>query len=150
MPDPVPLARLLSAATQQAVQRLNDTLAAQGFPDLRPAHGYAVLAVGPDGVTTSQLGGHLGITKQAAAKLAAQLERDGYLRRAEHPSDGRAQLLQRTVRGEALLKATAKVQEQIEAEWAQAVGGPEIRAMRRALEAVLEHAPQDGALTRLW
>jgi DNA-binding MarR family transcriptional regulator len=146
----MPLARLLSAATQMAVQRLNETLAGQGYPNLRPAHGYAVLAVGPDGATSSQLGARLGITKQAAAKLVSQLEADGYLRRIDHPTDRRAQLLRRTARGDALLLAAAEVQGQIEHEWAQTVGERKIVAMRTALEGVLNHAPQDRPLTRLW
>ncbi len=150
VPEPLPLARLLSAATQVTVRRLNEMLAARGYPDLRPAHGYAVLALGPDGATTSQLGTRLGITKQAAAKLVSQLERDGYLRRADHPSDGRAQLLQRTARGNALLRAAADVQEQIEGDWAQTVGERKVAAMRAALETVLEQTPEDVPLTRLW
>lgn len=150
MSEPLPLARLLSAATQMAVQRLNEMLAAQGYPNLRPAHGYAVLAVGPEGATTSQLGGSLGITKQAAAKLASQLERDGYLQRVDHPSDGRAQLLLRTERGEALLEAAVGAQKEIERDWARAVGEADIRAMRSGLEAVLDQAPPDGPLKRLW
>jgi DNA-binding MarR family transcriptional regulator len=150
VPESTPLARLLTAATQLAAQRLNETLAGHGYPNLRPAHGYAALAVGADGATTSQLGARLGITKQAAAKLASQLERDGYLRRVDHPRDGRAQLLLRTARGDALLRAAAEVQEQIERDWAQAVGEPKIRAMRSALESVLDHAPEDRPLRRVW
>lgn len=150
MPDNLPLARLLSSSTQLAVQQLNETLADHGFPNLRPAHGYAVLAVGPDGTTTSKLGTSLGITKQAAAKLASQLERDGYLERVDHPSDGRAQLLLRTGRGEALLRAAVEVQEQMEADWAKAIGEQKMRALRSALQAVLEDAPQNDRLTRLW
>ncbi len=150
MSGSLPLARLLSATTQMAVHRLNEELAAQGYPNLRPAHGYAVLAVGPDGATTSQLGAQLGITKQAAAKLASQLERDGYLRRVDHPSDGRAQLLLRTERGEELLQAAVKAQDQIERDWAREIGEEKIHAMRSALESVLGQAPPGAPLRRLW
>ncbi len=148
--ESLPLVRLLSAATQMSVQRLNETLAAEGYPDLRPAYGYAMLALGPEGATASQLGVHLGITKQAAAKLASQLERGGYLRRIDHPSDGRAQLLRRTERGNALLQTAAKVQDQMESDLAQAIGGPTVCAMRSALEGVLDQAAPHRPLTRLW
>ena len=150
MSESLPLARLLSAATQVSVHRLNEALAAEGYLDLRPAYGYGMLALGPDGATASQLGVRLGITKQAAAKLASQLERDGYLRRVDHPSDGRAQLLLRTARGNGLLQAAAKVQDQMERDLAHAVGGPTVRAMRSALENVLDQAPPDRPLTRVW
>lgn len=150
MTDPVPLARLLSAATQLAVHRLNETLAARGFPDLRPADGYALLALGDDGATTSELGGRLAVTKQAAAKIAARLEEEGYASRAEHPHDGRAVLLRRTPRGEALLREAADVQREIERDWARAAGRRDVAVMRSALESVLREAGQERSLARLW
>lgn len=151
MPDHLPLARLLSAATQIAVARLNEELAGRGYPDLRPAYGYALLALGADGATTSQLGARVGVTKQAAAKIVSHLEESGYVDRDEHPSDGRAQLLRRTARGEALLLAAAEIQEEIEREWAAAAGAAKVRALRSALEAVLERSRgSDQSLGRLW
>ena len=151
MTDHLPLARLLSAATQIAVARLNEELGGRGYPDLRPAYGYALLALGADGATTSQLGARVGVTKQAAAKIASRLEEGGYADRDEHPSDGRAQLLRRTARGEALLLAAAEIQEEIEREWAAAAGAGEVRALRAALEAVVERSQgSDQSLGRLW
>jgi DNA-binding MarR family transcriptional regulator len=150
MTEPLPLARLLSAATQLTVRRLNETLATRGYPNLRPADGYALLALGSEGATTSQLGARLGITKQAAAKISTRLEQAGYLCRSGHPSDARAQLLRRTARGAELLEAAADVQRQIEQEWARAVGPRKLTEMRAVLESVLQQAPQNTPLTRLW
>lgn len=150
MSHPLPLARLLAAATQIAVQRLNATLAERGYQDLRPADGYALLALGEDGATTSELGVRLGVTKQAAAKIAVRLERAGYAARTAHPHDGRAQLLQRTRRGEALLRDAARVQREIEREWARAAGASEVAALRATLEAVLREAGDERPLARLW
>jgi len=150
MADPLPLARLLTAVTQVTVQRLNEALSARGFPDLRPSDGYALLALGPDGATTTQLGSRLGITKQAAAKIATHLEQAGYLRRADHPSDARAQLLHRTPRGNQLLKTAAEVQRHIEQELAGAIGARKVGDMRAALEAVMSQAAPDAPLARLW
>ena len=150
MTEPLPLARLLSAATQLTVRRLNETLATRGYPNLRPADGYALLALGSEGATTSQLGARLGITKQAAAKISNRLEQAGYLCRSSHPSDARAQLLARTARGVELLETAADVQRQIEQDWARTVGARKVTEMRAALESVLQQAPQDAPLTRLW
>ncbi|QEC47900.1 MarR family transcriptional regulator [Baekduia soli] len=148
--DPLPLARLLSAATQMAVRGLNATLAERGYPDLRPADGYALLALGEGGATASQLGARLGITKQAAAKIAARLEEAGYLVRADHPHDGRARLLQRSPRGEALLQDAAEVQRHIERDWARTIGAAHMADLRVALEAVLESSGEDRPLAGLW
>jgi DNA-binding MarR family transcriptional regulator len=150
MTEPLPLARLLTAATQVTVRRLNETLATRGYPNLRPADGYALLALGSEGATTSQLGSRLGITKQAAAKIGTRLERAGYLRRSDHPSDARAQLLHRTPRGAELLETAAEVQRQIEQDWARAIGTRKVGEMRAALESVLQQAPHDNPLARLW
>lgn len=150
MAQPQPLARLLSAATQVAVRSLNETLADRGYPDLRPADGYALLALGEEGATASQLGARLGVTKQAAAKIATRLEHAGYLARADHPYDGRAQLLRRTRRGDELLRDAAEVQREIERDWARTIGKPQAAQLRRALEAVLQHAGDGQQLARLW
>lgn len=149
-PYPLPLARLLSAATQLAVRDLNTTLTERGYPDPRPADGYALLAVGVSGATASQLGARLGVTKQAAAKIAARLEQAGYLVRADHPDDGRAQLLQRSPRGEALLQDAATVQRDIERQWARTIGKEHMAHLRSALEALLDRSGEDRPLARLW
>jgi len=150
MAQPLPLARLLSAATQVAVRRLNTTLAERGYLDLRPADGYALLALGEEGATASQLGARLGVTKQAAAKIAVRLERAGYLARAGHPHDGRAQLLRRTGRGDVLLRDAAEVQREIERDWARTIGKAQAAELRGALEAVLRDTGEEQQLTRLW
>jgi DNA-binding MarR family transcriptional regulator len=113
---PVPIARLLAAATRMAIEELNAELARSGFDDVRPAHGYALNAV-RDGATTSQLARRLGMTKQGAAKLVETLEREGYLDRSEHDADARASLLTLTSRGRALLRAAEEIQGRIEARW---------------------------------
>src|SRR5689334_24600680 len=95
----LPLARLLSAAAQLAITELNERLAADGHPGMRPVFGYALLAIEDGGTTTSQLGARLGMTKQGAAKVVEQLLRRGYVRRRAHPSDRRAQIVVRTAKG---------------------------------------------------
>jgi DNA-binding MarR family transcriptional regulator len=113
---PVPLARLLAAVTRMAIEELNAELARSGFADVRPAHGYALNAVG-DGTTTSSLARRLGMTKQGAAKLVETLVREGYLDRSEHEADARASLLRLTSRGRALLRTAEEIQARIEARW---------------------------------
>jgi DNA-binding MarR family transcriptional regulator len=130
---PVPIARLLSAATRLTVEQLNAGLAERGFGDLRPAHGYALNAIGP-GTTTARLAADLGMTKQGAAKLVGTLERAGYLERGAHAGDARVRPLTLTPRGADLLRAAEEVQRGLEAHWAQVLGGADAATLRRALE----------------
>ena len=109
---PVPLARLLAAVTRMAIEELNAELARSGFADVRPAHGYALNAVG-DGTTTSSLARRLGMTKQGAAKLVETLVREG----SELEADARSSLLRLTSRGRALLRTAEEIQARIEARW---------------------------------
>jgi DNA-binding MarR family transcriptional regulator len=99
---------LLATAFRALVDELHETLATAGHPDARPLHGFALQAVG-EGATISELGRRLGVTKQAAAKTAASLERLGYVERAPDPADGRATRLQRTARGCELLELSAGI-----------------------------------------
>jgi DNA-binding MarR family transcriptional regulator len=132
-----PIARLLSAAAQLAITELNERLAARGHPDMRPAFGYALLAIDGHGTTTSQLGARLAMTKQGAAKVADQLIGRGYVRRRAHPTDRRAQILVRTPKGDDVLRLAEDIQRDLEREWADRARARDLVAMRRALEQVL-------------
>jgi DNA-binding MarR family transcriptional regulator len=136
---PVPIARLLAAATRLTIEELNAELASNGFEGVRPAHGYALNAVG-DGTTTSRLARRLGMTKQGAAKLVEALVRDGYLDRSAHVDDARASLLTLTPRGRALLRAAEEIQARIEARW-------DAPGLRAGLERI---AGDDAPLRPIW
>lgn len=94
---------LLLAAFRTVIDELHDELAAAGHPDARPAHGFALQAIGVDGASASELGRRLGVSKQAAAKTAAALVDLGYAVREPDPADARATRIRRTPRGEDLL-----------------------------------------------
>ena len=54
---------LLFAGFRTLIDRLHADLAAQGHPDLRPAHGFALQAIGRAGATASEMGRRLGVSK---------------------------------------------------------------------------------------
>jgi DNA-binding MarR family transcriptional regulator len=137
---PVTLTRLLAAATRMAIEELHAELAEAGFEDLRPAHGYALNAIG-DGSTTSRLASELGMTKQGAAKLVETLVDAGYVERSRHQADARARLLRLTERGRELLAAAESIQRRMESRW-------DAGALRAALEAVVGEG--DPPLRPIW
>jgi DNA-binding MarR family transcriptional regulator len=125
---------LLAGAFRALIDALHIELAERGHPDARPVHGFALQAVGPDGATLSELGRRLGVSKQAATKTAAALERLGYVLREHHPTDARAVRLRRTRRGEELLSLSAEIFARMRADWAHDLGPERIRALEDDLE----------------
>ena len=137
---PVPLARLIAAVTRMAMRSSTPNSRGRGFADVRPAHGYALNAVG-DGTTTSSLARRLGMTEQGAAKLVETLVREGYLDRSEHEADARASLLRLTSRGRALLRTAEEIQARIEARW-------DAPGLREGLERIARD--DDAPLRPIW
>jgi DNA-binding MarR family transcriptional regulator len=131
---------LLASAFRPLVDALHDQLAERGHPDARPIHGFALEAIGPDGATVSELGRRLAVSKQAAAKTVASLERLGYVVRCRHPTDGRAVRLRRSPRGEEMLSLSAEIFGQLRASWADQLGDARVRALEDDLERIARAA----------
>ena len=132
---------LLAGAFRDGVDALHLELAEQGHPEARPLHGFALQAVGLDGCTINELGRRLGVSKQAAAKTAAGLERAGYLARSTVPDDRRAVLLRRTAHGEEMLAASEAGFERVVDRWRQQLGAARFDAMVQALAEVAGDRP---------
>jgi DNA-binding MarR family transcriptional regulator len=124
---------LLAAGFRTIIDQLHAELAAHGHPQARPLHGFALQAIGADGITVSELGRRLGVSKQAATKTAASLAQAGYARRVTHPSDQRAVLIERTASGEEMLALSAAIFERIHAELAARIGGERLAELEADL-----------------
>ncbi len=137
--DPRPgfaLPLLLLAGFQSLVDELHAELARQGHVDARPAHGFALRAVGADGTTAAELGRRLGVSKQAAAKTIAALEALGYVERSLDSADARRRLVRATERGEDLLARSARIFYDLRARWVAELGERRVRAIEDGLRAV--------------
>lgn len=132
---------LLAGAFRDGVDALHVELAEQGHPEARPLHGFALQAIGPDGCTINELGQRLGVTKQAAAKTAAGLERAGYLTREPVPGDRRAVRLRRTPRAEDLLVASEAGFERVAERWRHQLGPTRYDALVDALATIAGDRP---------
>jgi DNA-binding MarR family transcriptional regulator len=142
--DELPLGRALTIAVRLLVDDMHDRLAERGFADLRPAHGYVLNAAAGDGATASEIAALLGITKQGAAKVVAELVDSGYVTRSPSGSDRRARPVTLTARGSAALAAAAEIQRQLEREWAALSSDRDIAALRRVLARVLAAHDVEG------
>jgi DNA-binding MarR family transcriptional regulator len=131
---------LLAGGFRMLIDQLHERLAERGYPDLRPVHGFALQAVGPDGATVSEIGRRLGVSKQAAAKTVAGLETVGYVTREPDPADARATRIELTRRGRDALQASAEIFEQLRRQWVRALGRDRVAALEDDLETMLGSA----------
>jgi len=124
---------LLFGGFRSIIDELHAELGRHGHQDLRPAHGFAMQAIGVGGATATDVGRRLGISKQAAGKTVERLEALGYVRRAGDGADRRRKLVHLTPRGIEALTLSAAIFSDIRARWAQALGRPRVDDMEAAL-----------------
>lgn len=128
---------LLFAGFRTVIDELHAELAEQGHPDMRPAHGFAMQAIGPEGSTATEVARRLGVTKQAAGKTVDRLVVVGYAERATDPADARRRIVRLTPRGFDALARSAAIFDRIRATWSEALGDSRLRAMEDALRTVV-------------
>ena len=131
---------LLFAGFRVLIDALHAELAAQGHPDVRPAYGFAMQAIGPHGATASELGRRLGISKQAAGKTVDRLVSLGYAERAADCADGRRKVVRLTSRGVDALARSAVIFEDLRAQWASALGPGRLRELEDSLRVMAPHS----------
>jgi DNA-binding MarR family transcriptional regulator len=132
---------LLFAGFRTLIDALHAELARQGHPDVRPAYGFAMQAIGIDGATASELGRRLGVSKQAAGKTVDRLAALGYAARVDDDTDGRRKLVRLTPRGIDSLVRSAEIFDQLRAQWAATLGQNRLASMENDLRTVV---PTDG------
>jgi len=130
------LPMLLFAGFRSIIDELHAELARRGHPDLHPAHGFALQAIGPGGATATEVGRRLGISKQAAGKTTERLEELGYVNRAGDQADKRRKLIRLTPRGTAALAMSAMIFSDIRARWESTLGPDRLAALESDLGAM--------------
>lgn len=124
---------LLFSGFRSIIDELHAELARRGHPDIRPAHGFALQAIGLDGATATEAGRRLGISKQAAGKTVERLEELGYVARSGDDADRRRKMVRLTPRGIEALTLSAMIFEDIRARWAAELGIDRLDSMEDAL-----------------
>jgi hypothetical protein len=64
---------LLFAGFRSVLEELHAELARRGHPDMRPAHGFAMQAIGLGGATATEVGRRLGISEDIRGRWAGAL-----------------------------------------------------------------------------
>jgi DNA-binding MarR family transcriptional regulator len=131
---------LLFGGFRAIIDELHAELARRGHPDMRPAHGFAMQAIGLQGATATEVGRRLGISKQAAGKTIERLEAIGYATRAGDAADRRRKLVRLTPHGIGALAQSAEIFAEIRSRWARELGPGRVED----LEASLRQMAPDG------
>ena len=128
---------LLFGGFRVIIDELHAELARRGHADLRPAHGFAMQAIGFGGATASDVGRRLGISKQAAGKTVDRLEALGYVHRASDDADRRRKLVRLTAHGIEALTLSAMIFSDIQARWARTLGPARLDDLEASLRTMV-------------
>jgi DNA-binding MarR family transcriptional regulator len=115
------------------VDGIQSGVAERGFPDVRPAHGFAFARLAASPATTAELAAHLGMTKQAAGELVQGLVDRGYVGRRPDPTDRRARLLFLTDRGTACTRAAEAAAVDTLETWRRRLPAQQFSALHQAV-----------------
>jgi DNA-binding MarR family transcriptional regulator len=141
-PDPpgFELPLLLFAGFRALIDELHVELGRRGHPDVRPAYGFAMQAIGMRGATASEIGRRLGVSKQAAGKTVDRLQRLGYVERVDDPADARRKLIRLTPRGIDSLVQAAHIFDDLRARWVEKLGAERLAVVESSLRTVVPEA----------
>jgi DNA-binding MarR family transcriptional regulator len=136
---------LLALVREHWVRQMADRLAAAGHADYRRSDAALVRLLSRGSRSVGEIGAALGVSRQAARKLVAGLERRGYASSAKDRDDARQLNVELTARGEAFAAAIIDAIEALNRRLARRVDPAQLLAADAALRAAL---PDRGARER--
>ena len=114
-------------------RQVRDVFAAEDWSGLRQSH-FRVLSMVPDtGVSITELGERVGMTKQGCGQFVTQLAESGHLRVVTDRDDRRVRVVRRTPKADRVLAAVRKRNLAIEESWSQRVGVERYAVFREVL-----------------
>jgi len=142
---------LLALAYQRFVEELHAELATTGVSEVGRSDGYVFRALDEGPLTVSVLAGRLGVSKQGAAQIVADMEARGLVRRRPDPTDGRARLLELTDRGRGVLETARRFHRAFEQRLVAELGAGPVAGLVASLEHVAgEQTLRDPRLRALY
>lgn len=127
------LALLLLGGFHSMTDEVIAELAGRGHPGVRPVHEFALGAIDAGARTASDLGRRLSVSKQAAAKTVAALQRLGYVQVKADPADGRRKRIHVTQRGHEMVAIGSVLFDEVRERWAAQIGVQQLAALEAHL-----------------
>jgi DNA-binding MarR family transcriptional regulator len=132
-----PFGDLLALARQSWIGEMARRLARQGYADYRRSDAAATRLLLPGPVPVGRLGAALGVTRQAARKVADGLQRRGFVTTARDPRDSRQVNVMLTPAGREYARSVVAVIEELNREVRERVDPAQLAAADAVLRAVL-------------
>jgi DNA-binding MarR family transcriptional regulator len=134
---------LLTTANRCAADRLlRAVTAVPGGEAMRSSFGFVLRAVAAERPTVSRLAELLGVSKQAASRMADDMVSAGFLQRGDDPSDRRRSPLQLSLLGERVRAAALAESAAMERELQAQLGDAAVDTFRTVLS---EFVQRNGA-----
>jgi DNA-binding MarR family transcriptional regulator len=115
-------------------REIHETFAAEDWGGLRQSHFRVIGSVPEGGITITELGQRVGMTKQGCGQFVTSLVETGHLRVDADPHDRRTRVVRRTELAHRTMLAVSERFRRLEEDWAQRVGERRYRTFRRVLE----------------
>lgn len=135
--------RSLPELTGEVLREVKRRFAEEDWGGLRQSHHRVLATVPREGITVTELGDRLQMTKQSAGQFVSYLVDLGYLQTSGDAGDKRLRRITRTASGDAMVERAAERLAELEAEWADAVGRHRYRTMRSVLEEIGQLSARD-------
>lgn len=132
--------QLLLRASRVVNRHVVESLQARGYTELSSTHTTLLSNMPLAGGTVSQAADSAGITKQAMGRLAADLEKAGYIEVTSDPADARVRRLKLTSIGSKLMMDSLDIMADLERRYAQLIGPETLNATLDGLRAFGEAA----------
>jgi DNA-binding MarR family transcriptional regulator len=144
---PYPFGDLLALARLSWVRQMAARLSRLGYPDYRRSDALALRQLRRGPVPVGRLGSGLGVTRQAARKIADVLEQRGYARTERDASDSRVLNVTLTAAGTAYARVITEVIDALNREFCQQADPAQLAAADTVLRAMIasDSALRDAA-----
>jgi DNA-binding MarR family transcriptional regulator len=116
------------------LRQVRDVFAAEDWMGLRQSHFRVISSVPADGITITELGDRVGMTKQGCGQFVTQLVQSGHLRVERSPADRRTRMVHRTAAGNRTIEQVTARNLRLEQVWAERVGPERYGVFREVLE----------------
>ena len=139
---------LLNARHRELREEIQAAIEAAGFTDFRLAHQAVFAALPAAGARMGYLANRAQLAKQTITELVAYLADRGYVERSPDPSDGRAQLVRRTPRGDAVDLIAQAAITRTARRWRRRLGRDRFEALTAALADLEEISSREASRGR--
>jgi DNA-binding MarR family transcriptional regulator len=129
-----PLPALLDDRAADSFGEFQTRLSEAGHPAIRQGHGCVFRFIHEGGSRLTDLAESAGMSKQAVGEVVDNLEKLGYVERAQDPQDGRAKVIMLTELGADAHRTALGIFDDIERDWAERYGAERVAVMRELLE----------------